>query len=131
MDDLTRDEILAIEDLPIERVEVPEWKAAVYMQTLSGKQRDEFTQLATDRRAAKRFDVRGLKSRLVAMSLCDKAGKLLFAGDGDETKLNAKSGAAVDRLFTIAQRLSGLSDDELEEMTTDFDEGPNVNSGSV
>ena len=28
MDDLTRDEILAIEDLPIERVEVPEWKKA-------------------------------------------------------------------------------------------------------
>lgn len=130
MDDLTRDEILAIEDLPTERVEIPEWKGAVYMRTLSGKQRDEFTQLATDRRSAKRFDIRGLKVRLVAMALCDKSGKLLFAGDGDESKLNAKAGAAIDRLFQIAQRLSGLSDDELEEMTADFGEGPNANSGS-
>lgn len=130
MADLTRDEILAIEDLPIERVDVPEWKGAVYMRTLSGKQRDEFTQLATDRRAAKRFDIRGLKVRLVSMALCGKDGKLLFAGNDDETKLNAKAGAAIDRLFQIAQRLSGLSDDELEEMTADFVEGPNARSGS-
>jgi hypothetical protein len=131
MDDLSRDDILAIEDLPTERVEIPEWKGAVYMRTLSGKQRDEFTQLATDRRAAKRFDIRGLKVRLVAMALCDKDGKLLFGGNGDDAKLNAKAGAAIDRLFQIAQRLSGLSDDELEEMTEGFEKGPNANSGSV
>ena len=130
MDELTRDEILAIEDLPVEAVEVPEWNGIVYMRTLSGKQRDDFTQLATDRRAAKHFDIRGLKVRLVAMCLCDKNGKLLFAGNGDDAKLNAKAGAAIDRLFKAAQRLSGLSNDELDEMTEGFEDGPKDNSGS-
>ena len=101
MDDLTRDSILAVDDLPIKAIDVPEWKGIVYIKTLTGTQRDEFEQLAQDRRAAKHFDMRGLKIRLVALVLCNKAGKLLFAGNGDEQKLNEKAGAVIDRLLNV------------------------------
>ena len=130
MDDLTRDAILGADDLPIERVEVPDWGGCIYVKTLTGTERDQFEQMATDRRAKKRFDVRGLKVRLIGMALCDKTGKLLFGGDSDVEQLNKKSGAALERVYKTVSKLSGLTQEDLEELAADFDEGPNANSGS-
>ena len=130
MDDLTRDKILKADDLPLERVEVPEWGGVVYMRVLTGKQRDEIEQLATDRKAAKRFECKELIARLVAMSLCDKKGKLLFGGHDDAIKLNEKSSAVITRLFRIVQRISKISDNDLKEMSSDFEGGPNASFGS-
>ena len=130
MAELTRDQILAIDDLPIEQVKIPEWKGSVYMRTLTGKQRDEFEQTAIQRKTKKGIDIRGLKVKLVAMCLCNKDGKLLFAGRDDEAKLIEKSGSALERLSEVAQRLSGLDEKQIEEIAADFDDGPIANSGS-
>lgn len=130
MEELSRDAIFSAPDLVVEKIEVPEWNGFVHMRVLTGEQRDEFEQLAMDRRKGDRINIQGLKSRLIAMSLCKENGDLLFAGNGDEKKLNQKSGAAIDRLFKEAQRLSGLSDDEVQELTENFEKGPNANSGS-
>ena len=130
MEELSRDAILSASDLVIERVEVPEWNGFVHMRGLTGEQRDEFEQLAMDRRKGDRINIRGLKIRLVAMSLCKENGDLLFAGNGDETKLAKKAAAAIERLFKEAQRMSGLSESDIQEITSDFAGGPNVNSGS-
>ena len=130
MEELSRDAILSASDLVIERVEVPEWNGFVHMRGLTGEQRDEFEQLAMDRRKGDRINIRGLKIRLVAMSLCKENGDLLFAGNGDETKLAKKSAAAIERLFKEAQRMSGLSESDIQEITSDFVAGPNANSGS-
>ena len=130
MAELTRDQILAIDDLPIEQVKIPEWKGSVYMRTLTGKQRDEFEQTAIQRKTKKGSDIRGLKVKLVAMCLCNKDGKLLFAGRDDEAKLIEKSGSALERLSEVAQRLSGLDEKQIEEIAADFDDGPIANSGS-
>lgn len=130
MDDLTRDAILGADDLPIEQVEVPEWNGSVYMRTLTGEQRDEFEQAAMERKARKHLDIRGMKAKLVAMCICDKDGKVLFGGRDDGTKLLKKSGAAIERLSKVAQRLSGLDDKEMEEIASDLTGGPKENSGS-
>lgn len=130
MEDLTRDGIISVEDLPLERVEVPEWNGVVYMRVLTGKQRDEFEQLATDRRAAKRFECKEIMVRMIQMSLCDKSGKLLFAGHEDAQKLNEKSAAVLIRLFKVVQKISKISDEDMAEISADFVDGPNANSGS-
>lgn len=130
MEDLTRDGILSVEDLPLERVEVPEWNGVVYMRVLTGKQRDEIEQLSTDRKAAKRFEVKEMIARMVAMSLCNKDGKLLFGGHDDGIKLNEKSSAVIIRLFKVVQRISKVDDDDIGVTVADFDKGPSENSGS-
>lgn len=130
MEDLTRDGILSVQDLPLERVEVPEWDGVVYMRVLTGKQRDEIEQLSTDRKAAKRFEVKEMIVRMVAMSLCDKDGKLLFGGHDDAQKLNEKSSAVIIRLFKVVQKISKVDDDDIGVTAADFDEGPSANSGS-
>ena len=130
MSELTREQILKSDDLPLEKVDVPEWGGSVYMRTLTGKQRDEFEQLAFDRQKKKNLDIRGCKVKLVAMCLCDKDGKVLFGGRDDESKLIEKSGAALQRLSEVAQRLSGMNEKEIEDIVADFEEGPNASSGS-
>jgi len=130
MDDLTRDAILGADDLPIEQVEVPEWNGSVYMRTLTGKQRDDFEQFAVERKTKTGIDIRGMRIKLIAMCLCDKDGKMLFAGRDDESKLIQKSGAALQRLSDVAQRLSGLDDNEMKEIVSDFGDGPIESSGS-
>ena len=45
----------------------------------------------------------------------DASGDRLFT-DAQIPALSEKSGAALDRIFTAARRLSGLSDDDIEEI---------------
>lgn len=130
MEDVTRDGILAAQDLPLEAVEVPEWGGIVYMRVLTGKQRDEIEQLSTDRKAAKRLEVKEMVVNMVAMSLCNKDGKLLFGGGGDVQKLNEKSAAVLIRLFKVVQKISKIDDDDIGVTVTDFESGPSENSGS-
>lgn len=114
-----RDIILAAEDLPHEDVEVPEWKGVtVRVQGLTGTERDAFeargvhlqqTQKDTEKR------LRDFRSRLLAKCLVDpESGERLF-GDGDVAKLGGKSATVIVRLFRVAQRVSGMTDDAVDD----------------
>ena len=48
-----------------------------------------------------------------------RPGSLVFH-DGDIDALAGKSGAALDRLYEVAARLSGIGDQDVEELTKDF-----------
>ena len=121
---LTRDEILAARDIRVERVEVPEWGGEVLVRGLTAAERDEFDLSATVERDGKRvINFQQLRARLVAMSLVDEHGKRLFS-DADVEYLAAKSGAAIGRIFDIAMRLSGLTGQDIEEITRNFTATP-------
>lgn len=114
---LSRDEILKRTDLPTEEVEVPEWGGSVTVRALSGKERDAFeASLIQDR--GKQGMVRQLgnaRAKLVVRCLVDADGQRLFA-DQDANALGETSAAALDRLFTVASRLSGLDEGDVEEL---------------
>jgi len=112
---LTRDQILSVSDLTIEAVEVPEWGGTVYVRNLPGRLRDKFD--------ASRYRLQGNKvevihentrATLLALSLCDEHGTLLFT-EQDIEALGEKSAGVLDRLFDIAQRLSSLRPKDLED----------------
>lgn len=133
MKDLNRREILASKDFKLEPVDVPEWEGRVYVRTLTGGERDAFEDDIIQRRDKKTGipkSVVGLKILLVSLSACDKDGKRLFAGDGDEKKLAQKSAAAIERIFEVAQRLSRVTDEAVEELVSDLADGPSESSGS-
>jgi len=130
---LTRKEILETKDFRLEPVEVPEWGGVVYVKTMSGEERDRFEDELIKRRDDKTgipSSVVGLKVLIVSLTACDAEGKRLFGGDGDEKKLAAKSAAAIDRLWEVAQKMSHLSDEAVEELTEDFTKGRSASSGS-
>jgi hypothetical protein len=113
---LTRDTILQANDLPRELVSVPEWGGEVYVRTLTGTERDSYEAQSVEKRGKSyEANLRNLRAKLCALAMCDEQGKRLF-GEGDVEALGAKSSAALDRVFSVARRLSGLGAEDFEEL---------------
>jgi hypothetical protein len=109
---LTREEILATQDLRRERVEVPEWgldaegkPAAVYVRTMTGTERDRY-QLSLQPREGNLDNLDNFRSRFLAFCICDETGRRLFA-DNDGELVGGKSARALDRLWEAANIVNG------------------------
>jgi hypothetical protein len=109
---LTKESILAAADLPIEPVDVPEWGGTLYVRTLSGAERDAFESSTIDAKKSGAV-LDNIRARLAVRALCDKDGNRLFADD-DADALGRKSGKALDRIWDVAQRLSGMGKGDVE-----------------
>jgi hypothetical protein len=129
---LSRDEILALASAIPETVEVktPEWGAdtAVRVRGLTAKERDEYEQSLISLRGRKgargaqntaTLNISGARAKLAQLGCVDESGKQLFTRD-DIIELNKLSAAPVDRISAMVQKLSGLSDDDVQEMTENF-----------
>jgi hypothetical protein len=113
---LTRDEILQVQDLPTEQVHVPEWGGDVLVRALTGAERDMFEQSIVEQRGRNtRMNLQNIRAKLVALTVVDEQGNRIFK-DEDVKWLGNKSAAALDRIFEVAQRLSGLRDEDVEEL---------------
>ncbi len=113
---LKRDEILEAQDIATERVEVPEWGGDVLVRGMSGSERDQFEESILERHGKRReVSLRDIRAKLVAIAVVDEQGRQIFT-EGDVAALTCKSAAALQRVFTAAQRLSGLSDQDVEEL---------------
>ncbi len=115
---LTKQEIIfATDDLPRERVEVPEWPdVELYVRTMTALERDKFEaeQIST-RGDEPVVNLKNLRARLCVVTVVDADGVRVFADDAAEA-LGEKSSRAVDRLFSVAQRLNGLGPDDVEDL---------------
>ena len=113
---LTAGEILAADDLVKELVKVPEWGGDLYIKTMSGTDRDSFEDDITKTRG-KKVDVnmKNIRARLVVKTACDEGGTLLFTEDQAQA-LGLKSAKALDRCFSTAQKLNGLSANDVEDL---------------
>jgi hypothetical protein len=113
---LNRDAILQAQDLPQERVSVPEWSGEVIVRGLTGAERDQFEQSIVEQRGKNtRMNLRNIRGKLVALCVVDEEGNRIFR-DEDADALGKKSAAALDRVFSVAQRLSGLRNEDVEEL---------------
>lgn len=114
---LSRSQILAAADIAFEDVAVPEWGGTVRVRGLTGAERDAFeASIVTQHGKQQRIDLQNMRARFVALSVCDEQGARVF-GDRDVEALGAKSASALQRVFEVAQRLSGLSASDVEELT--------------
>ena len=116
---LNRDQILKANDLKTETVAVPEWGGEVLVRMMTGTARDKFeeqTFFAGRKKGGKTevsFD--NIRARLVAAVLVDEEGNLLFS-PSDIAELGKKSAAALDRIFTVAQKLNGFTKEDIDEL---------------
>ena len=113
---LGRDAILGAEDLVTEQVEVPEWGGIVYLRTMTGAERDAWEERQlVGRGRSRRVNLENIRASLVAQVVMDAEGNRLFAR-ADIPALGAKSARALDRIFAAAQRLNGLTAEDIEEL---------------
>ncbi len=127
---LTRDEILNAPDLQTEELEVPEWGGAVLVRGMTGRQRDAFEASVVESNGkSTHVNLNNFRAKLVAACLVDEAGQCLF-GAADIVKLGDKSAVALQRIYEVAQRLSGLSSADVDELVKKSENGQSVASGS-
>ena len=128
---LTKDAILAADDLITEDVDVPEWGGTVRVRSISGAERDAFEQAIVTRRGKNvQTNLSNIRAKMSALCLVDESGQRLFT-DADVVALGQKSAAALDRVFGVAQRLSGLTDKDVDELAENLKTGQSDASTSA
>lgn len=117
---LSRDEILGADDLKREAVEVPEWGGSVYVRALTGTERDSFEESIMDikqtgKSVSAKVILAAMRAKLCARCIVGENGERLFS-DEDVEALGEKSAAALDRVFTVAQKLNAIGEGDIEEL---------------
>jgi hypothetical protein len=102
--------------VPVERVYVRALDETYTLRGMTGAERDAFEASCFEGRGKKReFSMRNLRAKLVAFCCVDDSGKRIFSDD-DVPTLGEVRADVVDRLFGVAQRLSGLREEDAEEL---------------
>lgn len=115
---LDKQSILQARDQVVERVEVPEWGGAVYVRSITAAERGEIEAAAARFKETRGRDTdfaRQFTVKFAAMALCDENGKRLFE-NGDVSELAKKNSLVIARIAQAAQRLSGFTKEDLEEL---------------
>lgn len=127
---LTKEEILAADDIRTEQVSVPEWGGHVFVRVMGGGERDAFeAAFANARTPTRKIGLSDIRARLAALTICSDDGAPLFT-DADIAALTKKSAAALERVFIAAQRLNGLTDDDVKDLAGNSGGAPSGASGS-
>ena len=128
---LDKASILAQDDLKTEDVQIPEWGGAwVRVRTLNASERDHFEASTVQRNGKKvTTNLENIRARLCLLCLIDEEGNRLF-DEGDTFPLGGKSASALDRIFTVAQKLNGLRDSDVEELAGESNAAQNGDSPS-
>jgi hypothetical protein len=110
-----RENILAADDLPREKVATDEWAPSgvpfVYVRGLTAAERDDYEQSLTERGpdGTVRAKVRqqNLRAGFVARVIVDENGERVFT-DKDVDALGGKNASVIDRIWDRARELSGM-----------------------
>jgi hypothetical protein len=132
---LSRDAILTVVDVQIEKVVVPEWGGDVFLRGLTGEERDAWEASRRQIRGAgtKHMEIvpvsDNARASLLVKCIIDEAGERVFT-DRDAPALGTKNGKIIDRLYDVAAALSGIGGDDEEELAGNS-EAPTASGASA
>jgi hypothetical protein len=128
---LSKKDILAAPDIKQELVHVEAWGGDVFVYGMTGSQRGEYEASAIEMRGKTQIvHLQNLKVKLCTMCIRDENGKRMFDDDEIEA-LGQKSAQAIEIIFTVAKRLSGIDDGDVEQLSKNFASEENAGSGSA
>lgn len=111
---LSKDKELAFEDVPC-----PEFgkDIRVRVQEMSGQERDEYdSSLWTHSSRGQKLNLSNATALLVSMSCINEDGSKMF-DQSDVISIGKRNGSRVlKRIAAVAQRLSGITDEEIETL---------------
>jgi len=133
-------QILDAEDQVWGEVPVPEWapkghphpeRWLLKLRGLSGRERDAFeASINQGRGKSQKQNYENFRARLIILCAVDPDGNKLFSR-ADIKRLGDKSSKALARVFDKCNELSGLGEDDVQELTEGFDEGQSAGSTSA
>ena len=114
---LTRDDILGAAQRPMEAVDLPELGGIVYVQGLTGAERDRYEASVMHRRRDGQMvpNLQGARARLIAVTLVDADCRPLFRED-EEDVIAALPARTLQRIWDKATELSGLAEEDVENL---------------
>ncbi|HDN27273.1 MAG TPA: hypothetical protein ENG03_09310 [Thioploca sp.] len=110
---LSKNLILDSQDIETKTIPIKEWGGDVTIAVMSGFARDKFESSIVGKNGTS--NLTNIRAKMVAASVVDEKGDLMFT-DADITKLSKKSSIALDRIFTEAQKLNKITDDDVDEL---------------
>lgn len=118
--DLTAQEILAMDDLVIEPHPVKEWKnRVVHVRSVTAQERGEIEAGAAQFKEANGKNdsfARDFTVKFAWLTMCDSKGNRLFDKIEDVAKLKQKNAAAIAAIAEHGQRLSGFSKEDMDQL---------------
>ena len=119
---LNRDDILKASDIKIEPVQA--WGGTLYVKVMTGKERDLFeSSVITIKGTSQSYNLANVRAKLCVLTICDENGNRLFA-DSDMPLLAEKSALELQKIFVVAQRLSGITEADVKTLTEGLKENP-------
>lgn len=111
---LTKEQILAADDLGLVEISVPEWGDTVFIRIMTCGERDAYENdwIASK---AKGGGVDDFRTKFLARCLCDSKGNRLFS-DSEIPALAQKSARVMARLWQKAMEHNALSDKDVDEL---------------
>ena len=131
---LNFDDIVASQDKEYQDVDVPEWGGTVRIATMSGEDRDrwELSMMQADDSSERGFKLNFdaySRVRLVAMCLVDDNFNRIFVTKEQIERLSQKSGKVMDMLYDVAQRVNGITDEDIDDLEKNSESAQNGDSG--
>lgn len=129
---LTREEILEADDREYDTVEVDEWKRGgkVRIRSITTGERTTYEQSCIVQKGSDRqLNLRRAREKLLVLMICDEEGNRIFAED-DIRALGKKNAKPIDRIFDKCQKLAGLSKEDIDQLTENFEETQEEDSSS-
>jgi len=95
-----------------ETVDVPEWGGEVRCRSWTGRERD----IHSMRYGNRNGDITGYVAGMLALTVCDDAGELVYDVDNqaDIAAIDAWDAEIRDRVFEVANRLAGYGKKAVE-----------------
>lgn len=116
-----RDKILAVDDIQTESVPVPEWGVDIEVRGMNGAARATYMEKFRDEDTGRINYPALYPTAIIECCFDPETGERIFRPD-DEPLINQKSGKALERLASVAMRLSGMSEDAEKEAGNDSPE---------
>lgn len=111
---LNRDSILNADDIKTMEFEVKEWGGTIVLKMMNGKERDAFEASLVKNGKA---NIDNVRAKLVQATVIDPETKELMFSVADIEALGRKSASALTKVFAASQKLSRITESDVEELT--------------
>lgn len=121
-----RDDILGVDDLSREEVKIPSWNLSqpVYVREMTAAERDEYEAYLLDNRGPdEKTNLRGVRARLVVLTLVDKDGNRIFS-DSDIDAVGRKGARSIEPIVEAAMKLNAMRKKDVEALAKNSETAP-------
>jgi hypothetical protein len=109
---LSKEQILAADDMGLLEVEVPEWGGSVFVRVMTVGERDSYE---NEWMINKSKGVDNFRSKFLQRVLCDEKGELMFT-PSEVDWIAKKSARAITRLWEAAMKHNALASEDVEDL---------------